>query len=437
MSELWRELPAVAQDSLVLLVFVVPAILVGSLVVRGFAPGPLVRALLWRFRWANAMFVALIAVSVGMGIGLLAQERGLRVGTAEAARKFDLIVSAPGSELTMLFAAVFLQPSDVPLLDGETYNSVANHNNVALAAPLAFGDSVGDSPVVGTTWDLVDHLTDGAYAGRAWARSDEAIIGATVPLNIGDVFVPAHGHGATADASAHEGTEITVVGRMAPTGSPWDRAVLTPVESVWEVHGLANGHAPERGDQIGPPFDAPYFPGTPAIIVQADALWANYALRSEFTRENETMAFFPGAVLANLFEVMGDIRQVMSLMALVTQVLVACSVLLGLFILSRLFRRQIAVLRALGAPARFVFAVVWSYGAILLTVGALLGVAAGYLAVVALSRLVTLRTDIAVTAQLGWSEIHFVAAFFTLTSLLSLLPALLVLRQPVVDGLRT
>ncbi|WP_108260075.1 FtsX-like permease family protein [Mangrovicoccus ximenensis] len=436
MSDLWASLPALAQDILVTLALLSPLAVCAAVLLRGFAPLPLVRAVLFRFRWANLIFVLLIAVSVGMGIGVIAQERGLRRGMALAADKFDLVVSAPGSEMTMMLATVFLQPSDVPLLGGRIYDEIARHENVDIAAPLAFGDSYGESPVVGTTADFVTHLGDGRLEGRIWQHHSEAIAGAASGLAIGDSFTPAHGAGAGADAHAHEGQGFTVTGLLPRSGTPWDRALLIPVEAVWEVHGLANGHAPERADQIGPPFDPDYFPGTPAVLVKAEALWANYALRSEFTRDAETMAFFPGTVLSELYRVMGDLRQAMSLMSAVTQILVAASVLLGLFILTRLFQRQTAMLRALGAPARFVMAVIWSYGATLLCAGTAAGIAAGYAAAAALSRIVTLRTDMLVEATITWPEIHLAAGFLAATSLLSLLPALVVLRQPVAEGLR-
>lgn len=432
----WDTLPVLAQDIALTALLLVPALLVGALVLRGYAPWTLVWAILRRFRGASALFVLLIAISVGMGIGLLAQERGLRRGTAQAADKFDLVISAPGSELSVMMAAVFLQPSDMPLLDGATYAEISTHDKVSIAAPLAFGDSFGPSPVIGTTADFARYLADGQIEGRMWQDTHEALVGALVDLHIGDGFEPAHGHGDAAEHDAHEGADLTVVGRLAPTGTPWDRAILLPIEAVWGVHGLANGHAPERADQLGPPFDPAYFPGTPAVVVRSEALWANYALRSEFTRDRDTMAFFPGAVLSQLYRVLGDIRQIMSLMALVTQILVAAAVLLGLFIVSRLFHRHIALLRALGAPARFVLAVVWSFGAVLLSAGAVLGLCIGIGAATLLARVVTAHTDILVTAPLGWTEIHFLAGFVSVTLVLSLLPAAIVLRQPIVPALR-
>ena len=429
-------LPGWARDAALFAALLAPALAVGAALLRGHAPGPLLRALLRRFAWTNAAFVALIVVSVGLGVALLAQERGLRVGTARAADAFDLIVAAPGSETTMMLAAVFLQPTDAPLVDGATYAALAAHPQVRIAAPLAFGDSWQGAPVVGTTAAFLRHLSGGHIEGRPWQAQAEAVAGARVPLAIGDTVLPAHGVGADALDDVHADA-VTVVGRMAPTGTPWDRAILVPAEFVWTSHGLPDGHAPGAPDRLGPPFDPDRFPGAPAIVVQAEALWASHALRSEFTREGRTMAFHPGAVLARLYRVMGDVRQAMSLMALVTQGLVAAAVLLGLAILARLLRRQVALLRALGAPARFVLAVVWSYGATLAAAGTALGLALGWLAAGLLSRAVTLRTDVLVEARLGWPELHLVAGFLGATALLSLLPAFIVLRRPVVEGLRS
>ena len=430
----WSALPANAQDVLLLVLLLSPAILVGIAVVRGYRPVALVGAMLWRYRFTNALFVALIAVSVGIGVGLIAQERGLRKGTARAAEKFDLIVSAPGSEVQMLLAAVYLQPVDVPLLDGPTYDRIARHENVALAAPIAYGDSFGSSPVIGTTADFVAHLTGDLAEGRVFASVVEAVAGSAVPLALGQGFEPAHGVGAGAEHGAHAGHELTIVGRMLPTGSPWDRAILVPVESVWSVHGLATGHAP-GDDRIGPPFVPERFPGTPAVLVRAEQLWANYALRSEFTTER-TMAFFPGAVLAGLHSMLGDVRQVMSVMAILTQVLVTAGVLAGLVILTRLYARRLALLRAIGAPDRFVFAVVWCYAAALIGAGAALGVLVGIAAVGAISWLVTARTDILVQATLAWPEFHLVAGFVSLTVLLALMPAFMAVSRNVITDLR-
>lgn len=435
LRDIWNGLSVLQQDVVGLAALLLPALILGLFLLRGFGTGPLTRGIIRRHLGISVIFVGLIAVSVALGTGLISQERALRSGSAAAAAPFDLIIAAPGSEVTAMLAAVYLQPARVRLVDGEAFDRVARNDSVTLAAPIAFGDSFEGNPVVGTTSDFADQLSDGLAEGRAFRRIDEAIAGARANIEIGAAFEPAHGHGDAAQEGVHGDFTYTVVGRMSETGSPWDTAILVPIESVWEIHGLANGHGPDWNGRLGPPFDPTAFPGTPAILVTADSLAATYTLRAEFSTQT-TMAFLPGAVLARLHALLGDVRQVMSVMALVTQVLVAVAVLAGLLILSRLVSRQLALLRALGAPNRFIFALVWGVSAALVVTGAVLGLGLGVLAAEVISRIVSAQTQVAVNASIGWREIHLVAGFVTITVFLALVPAALATRRGVIDDLR-
>lgn len=387
------------------------------------------------FFWVNLMLVALITVSAGLGVGLLAQERGLRQGSTRAAEKFDLIIAAPGSEVTAMLASVYLQPSDMALVTGSQFAEIAGAKGVTFAAPIAFGDSYQGAPVVGTTADFVTHLAGALAEGRVFSTASEAVIGAVAPVALGDQIAPAHGHGSATNDDAHAGFGYTITGRMPQTGSPRERAILVPVECVWEVHGLSNGHAP--GDtHIGPPFLPDLMPGTPAVLVHASELWANYALKSQFTH-SDLMAFFPGTVLAQLHGLMRDVRAAMSVMAVLTQMLVTLSVLIGLIVLIQLIACSLALLRALGAPLRFVFAVVWTYSATHILTGAGLGLCVGWIAARVISSFVTAQTNVLVSATLSWPEVHLVAGFVSLTLILALLPVWLATRRPILTDLRT
>ncbi|MFN3615278.1 MAG: ABC transporter permease [Rubrimonas sp.] len=433
-AEIWAGLPAAAQDWLILAAWLAPGALVGALALRGYRAGPMVGALLRRHAWTNAAVVALVAVSVALGAAVTAQERALREGVARAADRFPLIVAAPGDQIRAMLAAVYLQPSDVPLLDGRTLARLQADPQIRLVAPLAFGDSHAGAPVVGATAAFARHLAGEPVEGRMFAALDEAVVGARSSLAVGDRFTPVHGHGHAA-AEAHDGVEVLVVGRMAPTGSPWDRAILTPVEHVWAVHGLAQGHAPENAGRLGPPFDPDYFPGAPAFVVAPDGFAASYTVQARHDG-GASMAFFPAAVLGRLLGVVGDVRAMMSLMATVTQGLVAAGALLGLLALMRLFARRLALLRALGAPRRFVFAVVWAHAAALLVAGAALGLVLGVGAAHAISAVVQARTDLAIAPAVGFREAHMTAAFFSLSALMALGPALAAYARPPVEDLR-
>lgn len=427
MIDLWHRLGGFTQDVLFLVGLIMPLALTGVLLLRGFAPWPLVRALLRRYLWINLIFTGLITLAVAMGTGLIAQERAVREGTARAADKFDMVIGAPGSELTLMLASVFLEPAVIPLLSGDVYNEIAETPQVAFAAPLGFGDSYAGAPVVGTTMELVEHMADGRLEGAGFSASLDAIAGAEIDLLIGDTFVPAHGVGAAAEEGLHEDI-YTVVGRLPPTGSPWDRAIIVPIEGVWETHGLASGHR-EPG-RLGPPYVAELFPGTPAIVVRPDNLPAAYAIRNQFDRREDTMAIFPGLELAGLYALMGDLRDVMSILLTVTQLIAAASVLTGLFVLSRLFARQLDLLAVLGAPQRFSFAVLWSYATTLLIVGTLLGLVFGIGVSAFLSGLIAAESGVATSARLGLNELHLAAGFVTLASLTALIPAMIAGRRP-------
>ena len=372
---LWNDLPAAAQDAAAIALCLLPLLVLALVLLPGHRPLSLVAALLRRHWGISAILTALVAISLAVGTGLLAAERSVRAASARAADPFDVVIAAPGSETTVLLAAVFLQPADMGLVSGADIAAILADPRAAMAAPLGFGDSAGAAPVIGTTADLVRHLAP-ALEGRIWETPFEAVVGAAAPFAIGDAIEPAHGHGDAAE-DTHE-VELITVGRMARTGTPWDRAVLIPIEGVWRIHGLADGHPP-GASALGPPFDPDLTPGAPAMVVRATGIGPAYALRAEWQRDGRTMAVLPGAALAQLFRIMGDVRAAMSLMALVSLGLVAVAVLCGLALVGRLFRPQMALLDALGAPARFTAAVLWLHAVLHILAGAGLGLVLGWL----------------------------------------------------------
>ena len=106
MAELWNGLSADMQDALTLLAILAPGLVLGAVICRGLRLWPLLSSLLRRYPWTNLGYVALVALSVGLGVGLIAQERGLRQATARVAATFDLILAAPGDEIALLMATV-------------------------------------------------------------------------------------------------------------------------------------------------------------------------------------------------------------------------------------------------------------------------------------------------------------------------------------------
>jgi putative ABC transport system permease protein len=197
--------------------------------------------------------------------------------------------------------------------------------------------------------------------------------------------------------------------------------VLVPVELVWSLHQRPTGHAPQSL-QIGPPFDAQSTPGIPAAVVHTDKLAAAYQLRGAYTGR-ESMAFFPAEALLQLYEILGDMRRLMSVLAVVTQALVLLAIIASVFILFRLLAPQFVTLRALGAPRRYVFAIAWGFTALLVGAGVRAGLAGGYALSFAISAWLARSTGVALQPSLGLAELLVALAIFGVGLVLAALPA--------------
>ncbi|MDQ0318180.1 putative ABC transport system permease protein [Pararhizobium capsulatum DSM 1112] len=404
--------------------------------------------------WAGSLVVVLlIAFATALGVAVTLQERSLRLGSARAADHFDLVVGAPGSETQLVLSSVFLQASPLPLLPGATLAKLTYDPRVAWAAPVGLGDSFSGYPIVGTATVLISELSS-IDEGRMFRTAGEAVVGAAVDLPMGYGVKPMHG-------SAYEGGEThtelsySIVGRMKPTGTAWDKAILVPIQSVWALHGLgehdqregdhdaAHGeeeaaHAHAHVDPQSPVSenwdrDAP---GLPAILVKPKSIADAYKLRQEY-RGGGTLAVFPGEVLTALYTTLGDAKKVLSAVAIGAQVLVAAAVLLVTVVHIGQRRRQIGALRALGAPQSAVFSIVWLELFVLNAIGILLGFGIGYFAAKLLSALFAGQSGITLPVAFAQIDLVNAGAILLFAAILAVVPAVIAYRQSPAQALRS
>ncbi len=386
-------------------------------------PWPIARAALrrgWRTALAMTLLVAL-ATALGTGVGAL--ERGLRRAAAQAADAFDLVVGAPGSATQLVLTSVYLQPDTVPLMDGAILARVMAEPEAAWASPIGFGDQWRGHPVVGVTAGFV--TLGGRRApseGRVFAAEEEAVIGAAVALPPGGKITPQHGRVELPDGGhTHIEVAYAVVGRLPPTGTPWDSAILVPIESVWEIHGLGNGHSPEV-ERIGPPWEAGA-PAVPAVVVKPRSVAGAYQLRARYRAAGST-AVFPGEVLAGLFRTMGDVRVVLSAMAAATAVLVVAAVFLAFTAIVAARAREHAVLRAIGASPGFVLAALWLELGMVLTAGVVVGTVLGWAVASVAGSMLGRAASLSVGVAASWADVGLAATILVGGLLAAVVPAI-------------
>lgn len=438
--------------------------------------------------WAGAaVVILLVALATALGVTVTLQERALRLGSARAADKFDLVIGAAGSETQLVLSSVFLQPAPLPLMPGEVLAKLSKDPRVAWAAPIGFGDSFAGYPLVGTTRALISSTVSGFAEGRMFEQEGEAVLGAAVKLPVGAEIKPMHGTAATG-GETHAGVVYHVAGRLRPTGTPWDRAILVPIQAVWHVHGLGHdhgheeeephegeapqvtpaaaaadehGHSPleaaqehdheneaaaeeghEEHDDHAIDADAPIVedfsakaPGLPAVLVKPKTIADAYKLRQEY-RSGNTLAVFPGEVLTGLYATLGDAKLVLSAVAAGSQGLVAAALVLVTVTHVGQRRRQIGALRAFGAPRLSVFAIVWLELFFLVALGIGLGFLAGLIAAGVIAGLFTAESGIVLPVEFIYEDLQFALALLGVSAVLSAVPAILAYRQSPATALR-
>ncbi|MGR9479462.1 ABC transporter permease [Rhizobium leguminosarum] len=422
--------------------------------------------------WAGSLVVVLlVALATALGVCVVLQERALRLGSARAADKFDLVIGAGGSETQLVLSSVFLQPSPLPLMPGEVLGKLAADPRVDWAAPIGFGDSFSGYPIIGTTTTLTQNLSGGLAEGKIFAREGEAVIGAAVKLSLGGEIKPMHG---SLEEGGETHTELVyhIAGRLRPTGTAWDRAILVPIQAVWHIHGMEaeeheedSGHEHEAAsgtdsvehghehEKAGADHDGHGHhgkadpdaaldetltagaPGLPAILVKPKTIADAYKLRQEY-RSGTTVAVFPGEVLTNLYATLGDAKQILVAVASGAQALVAASLVLVTVIHIGQRRRQIGALRAFGAPRGAIFGIVWLEFFFLVAVGIALGFALGYVAALILSGMFSQTSGVAMPVVFTREDVGLAAVLLAFAAILAALPAVLAYRQSPAQALR-
>ena len=401
-----------------------------------------------RHKAGTVAILLLVAFAVALAVSVTLQERALRLGSARAANAFDLVIGAAGSETQLVLSSVFLQAAPLPLMDGAVLQRLAADPRVAFAAPIGFGDSFSGYPLVGTSTALVAHLSPQLQEGASFRQEGDAVIGSAVDLTLGAVIKPMHGT-AEEGGHTHTGLAYAVVGRMKPTGTPWDRAILVPIQAVWELHGMGHtetdhsepAHA-EGGQEHGADATAAvdedwaeHAAGLPAVLVKPKTIADAYKLRQDYRRDT-TLAVFPGEVLTRLYATLGDAKVLLLAVAVGTQILIAAALLLVTIMHVGQRRRQIGALRAFGAPRTVVFRIVWLQLFAISLAGILLGFGLGYFVSEIIGGIVSRQNGFTMPVAFDRQDIVFAASVTAFAAVLAIVPAVLAYRQSPAAALK-
>ncbi|MDP2588475.1 ABC transporter permease [Vibrio splendidus] len=340
-------------------------------------------------RKATAILTILtVAVSVILLLGVERVRTEAKSSFANTISGTDLIVGGRSGQVNLLLYSVFRIGNATNNIDWKSYEEFSQHNAVKWAIPTSLGDSHKGFRVMGTNHSYFENYRYGSkqpltfQQGKEFNQLFDVVIGADVAkkldYKIGDHIILAHGISDVA-FSRHDNLPFTIVGILAPTGTPVDKTVHVSLEAIEAIHvgwesGANLGHTPNAEALKQRDFQPKQIT---AMMVGLKSKIQTFALQREINnyRQEPLSAIMPGIALHELWGMMAVAEQAL----LIVSGFVVIAGLLGM--LSSLLtslqerRREMAILRAMGARPRHVFGLLISEASALTFLGITLGVA--------------------------------------------------------------
>lgn len=341
--------------------------------------------------WARRLTLGITLVAIALATALLLAVERVRTDArhsfTQSIAGVDLVVGARSGGVQLMLYAVFHSGAATANIKWDSFEAIASHPAVAWAVPLSLGDGHRGFPVLGTTAAYFERLRYGdgralAFAaGQPFAGVFEAVVGSEVAAmlgyRVGDRITLSHGMAEL--GPEHADKPFTVVGVLAPTGTPADRTVHVGLEAITAIHLDWAGGAPLPGLAI-PAEHVRKFDLAPKEIT---AMLVGLKNRAEVFRLQRHIdnwrgeplqAVLPGVALDELWQALALVeRTLFALSALVVAIGLAGLVATLLAGLSER-RRELAILRALGAGPREIFLMLTAEGLLVTLLGAALGI---------------------------------------------------------------
>ena len=414
--------------------------------------------LAWQSAWNRRATLSLVVLSVALSTFLLLAFEQVRTDVrdnfSQSVSGTDLVVGARTGSVQLILYSVFRVGGATNNIRMTSLDAIAKHRAVEWVVPLSLGDSHRGYPVLATTAAYFDRFLYGdseplaLEQGVAFRDGIDGLYGAVMGAEVaralgyrlGDRVVLAHGAGGPL-AAEHADKPFTVVGVLARTGTPVDRTVHINLESMEAIHLDWVGGAPMPGVAI-PAEQARKFDLTPKQVTAAlvglkgrAAVFNVQRFVAEYPGE-PLMAVLPGVALDELWDVVGvGEKALIGMSAMVGVVSLAGLVAVVMAGLNER-RRELAVLRAVGAGPRHVLLLLTGEGLLVTLVGALLGAAATWGFIVLAAPWVQSRYGVNLHAALpSAAQWGLFAAVVAAGAVASLIPAWRAYRLSLADGL--
>lgn len=345
--------------------------------------------------WSRRLAVFFVVMAVAVSTTLYLSVERLRVGAWQSFSSTisgtDLIVGARSGSVQLMLYSVFRIGNATNNITMASVRDVQAMKDVAWTVPLSLGDSHRGFRVVGTNEDYFQHYRFGrdqkltVENGALFDDLFDVVIGSdvanTLNYKIGDKIVVAHGLG-SAGLVRHDDLPFRVAGILAPTGTPVDRSLHVSLKAITAIHvdWASGARAREttpaddlrkraRAGELEPDAITALLVGTTSKI----AVFRTARAINDYSRE-PLLAVLPGVALQELWTVIGTAERALSVIAFMVILTAVIGLIATILATLEQRRREIAVLRSLGARPVHVAGLLMVESGLVTLTGLILGV---------------------------------------------------------------
>ncbi len=403
--------------------------------------------------WNRRLSLGLTLLAVMLAATLLLSVERIREAArdsfAQSVSGSDLIVGARTSPVQLVLYSVFRLGEATNNLDWASYQKIAADPAIAWSVPLSLGDSHRGYPVLGTTADYFTHFRYGDRQplrladGVVFAGIFDAVLGAEVAqrlgYRVGDRITLSHGDGGL-PGMAHDDKPFTVVGILAPTGTPVDRTVHVGLAAIEAIHLDWIGGAPVPGFNIGAEV-VQKFDLTPKSIT---AFLVGLHQRAEVFRiqrrinqfaDEPLLAVMPGVALDQLWQTVGVVERALQAVSWLVLAVGLAGLMATMLAGLDQRRREMAILRSIGAGRRHILSLLLLESGLVSLLGCLLGLAAVSLFAAVGGDLLAAFGLAALPLAVSVGEMKLLGAVLVCGLSVGVLPAWRAYRLSLADGL--
>lgn len=402
--------------------------------------------------FTTSLTVFSIALSLCLLLSVEKTKRAAQDGFTQSVSQVDLLVGGRTGPLNLILYTVFNMGSASNNISRESYDHFTNHPAVAWTIPYSLGDGHKGFRIVATDENFYNHyrfrgqgkieFKSGKPALDIW----EAVIGSEVEkklkYQLNDKITIAHGVTKGVGLIEHDDKPFTISGILKPTGTAIDQSIYISLYGMEAIHiDWQSGAAPSK-DNFVPQYqikkeNLKLGPIT-SFFIRTKSRIETLSLQREINSYSgePLLSIIPGATLADLWRGLSQIENILKIISWMVLIVGMASMLSSLLAGLNERRREMAILRALGAgPFKITLLLVFE-STILTTLGICIAFLIQYFSFQFLAAWLEGEFGFYMTGNwITQTELLYLFVTFILGMLTGFIPALKATRNALKDGL--